>query len=74
MQGVELYEQSWPRRGGYLLTAESAWRDGCGFAPAQLLDHVQHVLLGQDANVAQDAPICHFIGYDWGGCSAPEQN
>ncbi len=23
------------------------WRDGCGFAPAQLLDHVQHLLFGE---------------------------
>jgi len=28
---------------------ESAWRDGGGFTPAQLLDHVEHFLSGDDA-------------------------
>ena len=53
MQGVELYEQPWPRRGGYLLTAESPWRDGCGLSLAQLLDHSEHFLLGEDALALQ---------------------
>ena len=35
--------------GSYLLTTESPWRDGPGFALAPLLDHVQHVLFGEDA-------------------------
>ncbi len=37
----------------YVRTADSSWRDGGRFALAQLLDHGQHVLLGQDACALQ---------------------
>ena len=39
--------------GSYLLTTESPWQNGRGFALAQLLDHVQHVLLGENAFALQ---------------------
>ena len=48
--GEELLRLSDAGNGGrYLLATESPRRDGRGFALAQLLDHVQHLLLSEDA-------------------------